>query len=362
MPRLVIGFIASAVSGVLLMVGVSGCQKGSDNDGVAQRSAGELPKLGSDGVQPRIDASTYFAHGHLLERQGAFDAAEEQYRLALQLSPGFAAARNRLGITLNKLGRHAEASEQFQLALVERPGEPYLLNNLGFSLYLQEDDERAARTLESAVEAEPDFGRARMNLGVVYARLGRYVDAWDQFRMVGSDADAYYNLAVIQTEAGAYAEATRSLDQALALDPNMRTAREQLRVVARLAAEQEALAAELIAENEDADRTEMAAFATDAADESGRSGQSPPYFSPPFADAPPAPVYVDHLSGTLDAWRIQLTLADDERFMFDPMTFTWGAPLTAEERVLQLTAPLDATDYFTTLMREFAIATGFTQR
>src|SRR5262245_5026360 len=78
----------------------------------AKSMPGELPANIDQAAQPRLTATTYFAHGHLLERQGQFEQAAAQYRAALKLQPEFTSARNRLGITLNKLGKHAEATQE----------------------------------------------------------------------------------------------------------------------------------------------------------------------------------------------------------------------------------------------------------
>lgn len=200
---------------------------------------GALPTPRADAT-PQLNASTYIAHGHLLEQQGELEQAATQYRLALQLAPDLVGARNRLGITLNKLGRHHEASVEFRAALTRHPTAAFLHNNLGFSLYLEGRLEEAERVLARAVELQPTFRRAHMNHGLVLAKLGRYDEALAAFCLVGPQADAYYNLAVLQTESGHYLDAARALQSALGLNPELEEARQQLREVARLAAVEEA--------------------------------------------------------------------------------------------------------------------------
>ncbi len=226
-----------------------GCQSES-----RQPAPGALPTGLDTEIAPRLNASTYFAHGHLLERQGSCERACEQYRKALELSPNFLSARNRLGIALNKLGRHAEASGHFRTAIRENPTEAYLYNNLGFSLYLEGRYDAAEEALRQALELDPDYGRARMNRGVVLARLGRYDEALSDFTICSGAADAYYNLAVIQTEVGDFAEAAQTLELALQADPRLEAARQQLHLVARVAAEAEAA---------------ESAYASNAAEEAG---------------------------------------------------------------------------------------------
>jgi len=255
-----------------VLAAVSACVSSSQRN-----NPGALPTPRVGDVSPRLNASTYVAHGHLLERQGHFEQAVAQYREALKLTPGLVAARNRLGITLNKLGRHPEASAEFRAALEYEPRAAYLHNNLGFSLYLQGEYEAAEQALARAVELEPTFRRAHMNRGLVLARLGRYQDALAAFSLAGPQEEAYFNLAVVQTQTGHYADAARSLEQALAVNPQFDAARQQLREIARLAATEEAervvAASEQQRADEDAQAARVAGGGSKAAEQASREEQ-----------------------------------------------------------------------------------------
>ena len=231
------------LSAGLALLALVACESNQTRDlkPTADRSA-------TPGPIPKLNAATYAAHGELLERRGDLKRAAEQYRKALELSPGLVTARNRLGVTLNKMGRHMEASHEFRQALVQSPNQAHLWNNLGFSLYMEGNYTEAEPALARALELRPEFRRARMNHGLVLARLGRSEEALAAFSLAGSQADAHYNLAVIQAEQGQYAEAARSLDAALQADPGLDVARDQLHRIARLAAAQEAEAEAAAAE------------------------------------------------------------------------------------------------------------------
>jgi len=200
---------------------------------------GHLPAEPLDDM-PQLNAATFFAHGHLLERQGQFERAAVQYRKALRINPDFLEARNRLGITLNKLARHDEASEQFRLAISKHPDLAYLYNNLGFSLYLEGKYAEARTALETALELQEDYPRARMNYAVVLGKLDRFDEAYQQLLKACSRADACYNIGLMLTEAGRYAEAAQYLQAALDLNPDFAAARRQLVELGRLAAQAEA--------------------------------------------------------------------------------------------------------------------------
>jgi len=223
---------------VVALLGVAaGCQQPGQQ---VKTVPGALPNEPPGDPTPKLTATTYFAHAHLLERQGQYDRAIAQYNQALELQPNFVSARNRLGITLNKVGRHAEATQQFLLATGARPDVPYLFNNLGFSLYLEGRYADARLALERAIELDPKFARARMNHALVLARMGHFERAFDEMLTVGHPADTHFNLGILLSEAGRYAEAANHLRKALELQPDFEAASGQLAEVARLAAAREA--------------------------------------------------------------------------------------------------------------------------
>ncbi len=240
--------ILAAGAGLSLIAACEATQQG--------KAPGVVPPGRLD-VMPQVNASTYVAHGHLLERQGNYEAAADRYRKALELTPGLLVARNRLGVTLNRLGQHAEASEQFRRALALQPELAYLHNNLGFSLYMEGKYAEAEQEVARALELCDAFPRARMNHGLALGKLGRYDEARAEFMQAGSEADAHYNVALLQIDARRYADAARSLEQALSIEPKSDIIRQQLYEVARLAAQQEA--AELAASISAAQATDPAA-------------------------------------------------------------------------------------------------------
>ena len=218
------------------------CWPGCKQPPQQQSRPGHLPGpvANRGGVEPKVNATTYFAHGHLLERQGQFERAVVQYRKALGLQPEFLSARNRLGITLNKLGRNAEASEQFRQAIACQPELAHLHNNLGFSLYLEGLYAEAVAPLDQALALRPDFSRAHMNRALALAKLGRFDETFSELTLACDEADAYFNMGMLLSEAGRYADAAHYLENALTLSPKFDAARQQLREVSRLAAEFEA--------------------------------------------------------------------------------------------------------------------------
>lgn len=261
--------IASLTLGGLMLT--AGCQQRTE----MVSSPGALPRMNLPDEQIQINTTTMFAHAHLLERQGAFERAVIQYQNVLADKPDFVTARNRLGITLNKLGRHAEATEQFRICVAQEPTQAHLHNNLGFSLYLENRYAEAEKAIAQSLRLDPDFDRAHMNHAIVLAKLGRHRDAFEELKQIGSEADACFNMGILLTEAGQYTEAAQYLEAALADNPKFDAAREQLLEVSRLAAESEA-------------RKMARMTAADASRPTGQPGHPAQTSTPPMA-AGPAP-------------------------------------------------------------------------
>lgn len=226
----------SRARGILALAGILALLAGCEQSQMGRTSPGLLPSAAPSDDTPPITSTTYFAHAHLLERQGNFEQAVAQYRQVLASRPNFIAARNRLGITLNKLARHEEATREFETAVSQQPTSAYLRNNLGFSLYLEGRFDEAEAELARAVELKPDFDRAMMNHALALAKLQRYEQAFKAFQKVCPPADAYFNIGLLLTEAGRYADAAQYLQGALDLRPDFEAARNQLHEVSRLAA------------------------------------------------------------------------------------------------------------------------------
>jgi len=82
---------------------------------------------------------------------------------------------------------------------------------------------RAAMELESAIALDPEFGEAHAELGVQYARLGRYREAEAEFlrttELIPYDPLPHTNLAWVELQFRDLAAAERSLRCAIQLSP-----------------------------------------------------------------------------------------------------------------------------------------------
>ena len=113
-----------------------------------------------------------------------------------------------------------------------RSNEAIKRNNFGAELLNQGRLEEAVTEVQRAVELDPGYAAAHLNLGYLYDRLGRIEEAIAQYRKVielePGSLLAHNNLGVLYDKTGRYDEAIAAFDQALRIDASDATARKNL--------------------------------------------------------------------------------------------------------------------------------------
>ena len=138
--------------------------------------------------------------------------AEQEYRRALELNPGFSTAHQWYSINLGALGRHAEAVAEARQALSLDPLSPVQNAFLGRQLYFAGEYAQAEQQLKQTMQVAPSLSVVHTYVGRVYLEQGRHTEALAELneaaRLVGrSTGDLGYGYAV----AGDRAAATRVL-------------------------------------------------------------------------------------------------------------------------------------------------------
>ncbi|MCX5746224.1 MAG: tetratricopeptide repeat protein [Proteobacteria bacterium] len=113
-----------------------------------------------------------------------------------------------------KQGKLPDAQEAFRKALEIEPGNPKVLALLGLAYFRASDFEHARPIYEDLVERLPTDASHRLNLGLVYLKLGdadRAISALEASRRLDpSQGRAISYLGLAYARAGRYAEAYRS--------------------------------------------------------------------------------------------------------------------------------------------------------
>ena len=117
-------------------------------------------------------AEAHASFGLLQAMEWNWAAAEDEYRRALELKPGYATARCWYALLLVERGQADEALVQIRHARDLDPLSPYVNVAYGTTLYLARRYDEAARQLETTLEMNPESTPAYETLAYVYAAGG----------------------------------------------------------------------------------------------------------------------------------------------------------------------------------------------
>jgi tetratricopeptide (TPR) repeat protein len=149
----------------------------------------------------------------VLEAAGDDRAALAQYRRCVAAKPDSADARLRLGRLLVRQGQAAEGRGELEAAHRLAPADARPCYALGMSFWpeIERNPDRAGSWFAQAAAADPNYRRAHLSLGRMYARHGLWKQAAEQYGRVlqinVKDPDALLGLATVLDAAGHRAEA-----------------------------------------------------------------------------------------------------------------------------------------------------------
>jgi len=150
--------------------------------------------------------------------------AEEHFRAALKISPGYAPAQAGLGRIAQDAGRLAEARAQYEQAARSAPDDFFLQYLWGLSLLEPAPDPgalpQAEAALRKAVKLRPDFAEGWGRLAQAVSYLSPLPpDAVSIFetayRLMPSRADFAFNLATLYARTGRRPQAQELIDKVL---------------------------------------------------------------------------------------------------------------------------------------------------
>jgi Tfp pilus assembly protein PilF len=108
-------------------------------------------------------------------------SAEKEFRHAIELNPGYSAARQRYGWYLFALARHDESLAQLKRALKDDPLSVYCHSNVGCALYYARRYDDAVQHLTETLEMDANYLPARVFLGWVYEQKRMFDEAISEF-------------------------------------------------------------------------------------------------------------------------------------------------------------------------------------
>ncbi|MDH4110613.1 MAG: tetratricopeptide repeat protein [Gammaproteobacteria bacterium] len=166
------------------------------------------------------DAEAITGLAWVLNRKQDFDAAEAQFRRAIDAQPGNWRSLNSLGAFHFGLGRYAEAAEAFGAIVFLDPGNFTARQNEGAALIMAGEFERGRAVLEQALVLE-ESATNYSNLGAIHYFLGEYLRSADLHRRAvdaaPGDSPRWVNLADTLYFAGRRDEASEAFARAAEL-------------------------------------------------------------------------------------------------------------------------------------------------
>ena len=146
-----------------------------------------------------------------------WDAAEREFRRAIELDPDQPAAHRFFAHFLSNMGRHGEALGEARLALTLDATSPVTNARFGQFLYQAGEYEGALEQLRRALRLDREYWMTRLNLGRIHERQGRYGDALIELQaacdLSRGSGEAKAALGYTLAFAGRDAESRRIVDE-----------------------------------------------------------------------------------------------------------------------------------------------------
>ncbi len=173
---------------------------------------------------PRF-APAFIEAGDIYMEMAQFDLAERQYAAAVKSEPRNFMAQYRHATVLHQLGQLDQSRRAYLRALSIRPAD--FNANLGASIVHLEmgKAEQALPYAQRAVRNDSSSGRARLQLGNVYAAIDQHENAVIEYQQAAELIDAptaglLLNMSESLNQLGRYAEMVGALEQLVRLEPS----------------------------------------------------------------------------------------------------------------------------------------------
>jgi protein O-GlcNAc transferase len=162
--------------------------------------------------------------GVVREGLGQFDAARENYELAIKIKPDYAEVHYNLGNVLKRTGDLKEATDSYMSAIKFKPDYADAYYNMGTALQEQGDLEAAIVSYEKAIIIRPDYPECYFNMGNAQQQMGDLEAATDSYKQaieIKPDyVEVYYNLGNILQERGNLRSSIENYKKAIDIKPD----------------------------------------------------------------------------------------------------------------------------------------------
>jgi tetratricopeptide (TPR) repeat protein len=179
---------------------------------------------------PLIDAinslyaggNSHFKNGSSLAQQGKSKQAVLEFEAALQVNPRLIMAHVNLIAIYSDLGLTDKAEEHFREAVKLDPGWAEVYYNWGLLLFRDRRFAEASETFKKAIEVNPNYANAYVQLGQILDDAGRMSEAQQHFRLALENSpgnrQARYLLGASLIRTGQFDEAITQLLETIKID------------------------------------------------------------------------------------------------------------------------------------------------
>jgi Flp pilus assembly protein TadD/branched-subunit amino acid transport protein len=169
-----------------------------------------------------IGARQHLNYGVALEKDGRFDEAIEQYRLALSFDPNYAKVHFNWAKVLMVQSKIEEAVEHFAQAVRLDSGDADQRAHYGYALERLGRNDEARVQYEAAVKLKPRSAKYRYSYATYLLKMQRFDDAVAEFnqvlRLQPENVNAHFGIGNVEYGKGQLEEAERHYLEALQLD------------------------------------------------------------------------------------------------------------------------------------------------
>ena len=148
------------------------------------------------------DAHSHVLYATVLRERSLYPQAAGQYRKAIELETGRAAAHAGLALTYDLMKQPEDAEREHLKALDLAPKNAEYWNNFGFSLFVIGKLDAAISAFEHALGLDPSLLIAYNNLGFAYGRKHDFENARRCFHAALGSESADWNLALAYEQNG----------------------------------------------------------------------------------------------------------------------------------------------------------------
>lgn len=186
-------------------------------------------------LQP-TDPEPHLSAGFLLERQGHFEDAAQEYRQALTLDSSSTDAMTGLANAYMRGHQFPQAEDMLRKLAAAHPGDGAIHNQLGRVLSVEGKKDDAIAELETGLKIAPGDGAAQRDLANLYTDSGKYDKAEGAYRSLlqktPGDSELHDTLGKTLLKEHKFPEAQQEFMAAVRLKPDFGAAYGDLAVAA----------------------------------------------------------------------------------------------------------------------------------